>query len=510
MHTFSFSVVAVPLLVTVLVLAAGLLLQACPSLDSASSLVHIGLRTQGVLICFRVVLILRAALFSLPANAKLPTAPSDKAADKFGLPLLEELVRFLLVAWSISTPEVSASQALTVATVYAVNKLVCNLVTFSPVDYASKYEKFERFYSMFLAHTLGAVSKTSFVSMSTSDSGATLVPSEELVADVEPAKPVFNLDSFKTLSPRPLMPILCPATSQQTQPNTDYLYSVSPKNTLHPELHIDDDDLDVHSFAPHDSSSIHTTDSHYDGGGGGGLRVTLPNGARISVGGGAGFHYDNPSHSRHNSTTSLGYTSPDDSKVHPLRWFAWLLPLKVGKKEMTPGELKMSIRKKLSTYTLNSDTASLKSSTCMPLYGTIDLESQVTSAKRENLQRFYEFARFSNDYLDSWSSSFSGILREIDPAFIRYGVTLPDMSPAFFLLQLVSIILWQFLATMLCAVRFANVPLFAGAAAALIVLKLFCGNYLHSQCTMSYRFSIAVETVLNATLFTGVYLYHRV
>ena len=49
-------------------------------------------------------------------------------------------------------------------------------------------------------------------------------------------------------------------------------------------------------------------------------------------------------------------------------------------------------------------------------------------------------------------------------------------------------------------------PTFAFLAiVTLIVAKLFCVNYLHGQCTLSYKFSICAEFALNVVVFSLAY-----
>lgn len=444
-------------------------------------------------------------------------APSDKVFDKFGLPLMEEALKLMLVAaFAFQNHELSPSHALTVGFVWAASKLVANLVTFSPVHYEETYGKFARNYALFVAHSerraYDAVAKVSVTSAASGDSGVTLVSEGETL----PLKPVFNLDSFKStpLSHSVLVPIA--AKDPQSHLTIDRVYAVSPKNTMHLE-HFGDDDFDVASFNPHGShersessgESFHTTDTHFGGGGGGGTQIKLPNGGTIDFGGGLGFGYDHTSPCR--SRESLISSEPEQCSPAPLklqlclRWLSWLLPIKNENKEISQSDLRQSIRKKLSTYTLNSQTLSLKPRTCRSLYGTIDLESQMEVPRRriENGHRFYRFGSFANAYLDSWSSAIS-----LDPAFIRFGVTLPKLPHALFLAYLSSACFWLFSSALLYALPFSQSPLMStlsGGAVLLVVFKLFCGNYLHSQCTRSYRFSVLMELVLNVSLLSLVY-----
>lgn len=500
---------------------------------------RIAMVTQFVVLLFRFVLVVRSKMVHYSKRAaKLPSLPPEGHVDKFVVPMAEEIVKFCVICLFSNGRALSATHVYVVALVYALNKLVCILFTFSPLHHSVHYNKFNKLHQIWQdGESLPASKIPSFgidqesgwksrLSVDSSDSGATLnnVP--------EPAEtPVFNLNSFSTsLAKAKLMPILGSDRIQTHHDVIDRLYSVSPKNTLHLQEADSDSDDDVTLYIisgesdSADSASLHTNGTHLGGGGGGNFKYKFPDGSKLRFGGGAGFDYqhDTPetdpprdgscSESSSSSTvTSNSFGEREKEWLRPfLLWFRWLIPIH-GDRMPTDINTNQSIQKKLSTYTMNSEVLSLKSKDSRN-YGTFDLESQDFKARNKNVHTFYRFARFANKYFDYWSPNFSDLIRDIDPAFMRFGVTLPDFPTFFFLIFEVSICLWQFASSLLLAypilAQEVHIWNFMACVALMVVCKLFCCNYLHFQSTVSYKVALVLELFVNLSMFCSCLYYY--
>lgn len=465
--------------------------------------------------------------------------------------------------------------AYTVAAVYALNFLVASLVKFCPFHYKDRFKKFLRNYEIFESHKLPKFTKkTSFNNSVLLDSGATLALSD---SPSKPVFNLNSFNEAQLLTHSKQMQSMHLDALEAHNDSLERLYSVSPKNTLHCQLGRifgKDDGISATYFkdlvenipAHMESQSFHLNDVHFGGGGGGNFEYLLPDGSNLKFGGGAGFDYkhDSKKSSNHGScddpeagsdpkystisnlACKLGKSSPesapydcssisygvqcnpyrssDESTLEELKarltnfihWFRWMLPMAEREDEssyVSPKALRHSIRKKMSAYTLNSEITSLKS---FPgrLYGTMDLESQVSSPclKTENIHAYYEFARYANLYFDVWSPWPLELHEGVDPAFYQFGTLLLRLPTFYFIIYSTGVCLWQFASTLLLAYPFvASSPsmiTFAGLCTILILLKLFCLNYLHNQATCSYRVSLVVELVVNLVLFASVYYYY--
>lgn len=568
MRTASYILVAFPLVLAVFAfLCWSLRYLSIPSHPDWGHYVQIAFVTEVLLLCFWLFRrVLAVANYSLRFLSYVETAPVG--AEKFGLPLIEEVIKFfsivLFVILGNSNHDCRVSYVYTVAAVYAFNFVAASLVEFCPINYTLRFKKFLAYYEIYQSHMLGTISKNT--------SGNSSLLSTPTLGPAHGPIPVFNLSSFESgpLGPSALMPIL---SQQAVEPDSDMierLYAVSPKNTLHFLLgeygtNISGPTLQM-PVENDDATSVHTTDTHLGGGGGGGFKYKLPGGAKIGFGGGGGFDYEHgsgssdtnsdkqscesiasfsdrkpcfqslsnsPAFGLSESPNTLASFPPCDrhmgkfESVPPqsflwriLFWFRWLVPFAPCEDEtvnVSRRALRFSIRKKLSTYTLNSDTRSLKSFP-QRLYGALDLESQLPDRQcrpsyvTENVHGYYEFAKYGNQFFDVCSPRLVEFYKGVDPAFYRFGTLLSKLPVFYYIVYAASICMWQFSSTLILAYPFvapaASLSMFVGLVAVVFVTKAFCANYLHNQATCSYRVSLVVELVVNLILFAFSYFFY--
>lgn len=467
----------------------------------------------------------------------------------------------------------SVSYAYTVAGVYGFNVLVANVVKFCPLHYKQRFQKFLLNYSVYKSHTEQQPAKRA--SFSSLGNSSLLASASTLAVPEEVCKPVFNLNSFEKAIPLAHSKLMQTMNLSLVSYNDsiERLYSVSPKNSLHRQLgqNYGKNDAISAKFSEAFESSIlvdleaqsfHTADTHFGGGGGGNFKYELPDGTKLKFGGGAGFDYShgsNPGSERgsrddssdsvksadykfnlklYKSSPELGaslasfstrethsnpYGLSDETSIEESRsrllqlvsWFRWMLPIAHKDDQparVSPKALRHIIRKKMSTYTMNSETTLLKSCP-RRLYGTIEISSQLAASRPvENVHEYYKFAKFANLFFDVWSPRLLDFYKGVDPAFSHFGTLLTDLPVFYFTIYSLSICLWQFSSTLILAYPFVDscptVATYLGIVALLIVVRFFCINYLHNQATCSYRVSLVVELVVNCVLFASVFSHY--
>lgn len=520
-------------------------------------------------------LMIRNLLKGSQASA-FPEHPFSNRFERFGAPMLEELVRFLLITivFSVTGSSLIKSMACLVGIIYALEKLIWCLWLFSPSDYNLRYKKFSRYYDIYIKNSSehnwpknpqeeniacelftgndhscldkaachvdccegldknhGAVSPTSSTTL-VSDTNSLL--SSVLVL----LKPEFNLNfSSTTMGKSQLVPIECPQTHFDNKADIiQRLYTVSPKNTLYlqyenfklpsqlsladgPDLQGLTLDSEEHSTDPDNGcASIHTNDTHFGGGSGGNIEYKFPDGSKLKLGGGAGFDFRRGSkHSKHLLGT---YQQSQPMSLEDYRWFCWIFCFHKHQIEQKPARrvANDSIRKKMSSYTLNNESTSLRVCTSIKLYNSTDdsfssddLEFGPRNNLIQNAQQYYKFNHFANRYLDIWHNDSAGNPCLIDPAFIRFGITLTEISPLYILFYIFSTVLWQVLASISFALPFFMKHNMHGTVALIsitaVLCKSFCLNYTTIQSNRSYKFSILVEFIINLVLFVSIYSF---
>lgn len=548
---------------------------------------------------FRVFLIIRQLLTLNSKLDRLPENPLHNRFERLVVPLMEEIVRFLLLCavFYATGRHSTRSMACLVGIIYAVVKLLWMLWLFSPSDYASHYKKFIRYYDLFIRSNLDLASlQTSCDCLSTIcdstfalDTGslesnsldedshectASLVPQsptstqslKTLISDLDSVKssisvslkPEFNLESFcpMPMAKSQLLPIDFSQPRQDPHYNViDRLYTVSPKNTLHlqyenfelpTKLNLNDDamdhedpmnaevamtDEDIHHFSSNSealsmqsthsdkyASTVHSTETHFGGGGGGNIEYKFPNGSKLKLGGGAGFDFRRGS--RHSKNLSNKESSQQLAPVSwDYRWYCWLFCLHNHNSPVPPPRrvVNDSIRKKLSNYTLNNESTSLRVCDSYMLFNSCDepivcdLEKGFYPSVTQNAQLYYKFNCFANRYLDRWSNRNGDLLCPIDPAFVRFGVPLLEIPSLYIIIYLYNAFLWQVFSTLILALPFHMEHILPGAVAIIftlaIITKLFSVNYLHLQCSRSYKFSILLEFLINTLLFMSLFIF---
>lgn len=566
MHTATYALVAFPLVLAVHVLLCwSLHFLSVPSIPVGHH-IQIAFVAEALLLCYWLSRWLLTVASSDLRRLNFVERP-PVGADKFGVPVMEEVVKFfsmiLVVCLGSSTHNIRISYVYTVAGVYAFNFTVASLVEFCPVGYTSRFKKFLSNYDIYQSQMRDALEKSPSFDSSLLG-GSTLTP-------VNSAQSFeFNTSSFGfiPLSPSVLVPNMDQQVLESSQEVLERLFSVSPKNTLHfllGEYGMDASGPTLQApVEVEDTGSVHSADTHFGGGGGGNFKFKLPGGAKVGFGGGAGFGYSHGSDSDTNSdkqsshettcsetksdckslnhslalatldtsntSASIAPGSPnawnvksmDQKKAILLRvlyWFRWLLPIpqsEDGPVCVFHRALRFSIRKKLSTFTLNTETKSLKSSLRL-LYGTVDIESQLPDrqcklSKTENVHAYYEFAKFGNKFFDVWSPGLLEFYRSVDPSFYRFGTLLSRLPVFYYVIYAASICMWQFASTLMLAYPFVvatpSVLTFLGLVAVVFVAKVFCTNYLNNQATCSYRVSLVVELAVSLILFALAYFYY--
>lgn len=463
---------------------------------------------------FKVAQMLCRAVCRRPLLRRLtlPESPTLGLMDTHLFPLGEECVRLLGVYYGIkkySSGEAWVGHAAVAAAGYAALTLPRHLLVFSPRNYTTHYNRFIDLHQKFLYHVTSGSAKRSVASGASAASDATLV---QHYADCQ--EPIFNMDPFLTMSGAASSIAISPDLLMASS-DSDRFYSVSPKDTMYllcDPLAGQDDVLDnVSESGDSRRPLVSTTEASSPDFG--------PSGDIAEV----------QSHNEHtklirsklpaggNSRLLQGPSAPSQGLVQqlpPARRLAWLLPSMGPKPTPTAGRRheREVIRKKLSTYTLNSESGLFRSLETRRGYGLVDLEMQSTALKC-NSHLYYAFAKYVNRYIDFWSSTLDGMVCLIDPSFVKFGCSIPDLSTAVFIMYLICDILWHFVATMTVAAVLA-VPFTAYSAACLVVLavlKLFRVNYLYSQCTLSYQAAVSADFCINLSclaLALTFYLLH--
>lgn len=577
MHLASFHAKVIPISLLGFSVIAASLWMLCSTFPSTHAFGRTIVATVLVLGFFRLFLMIRNLIKGSRKNA-FPDHPFLDRFDRIGVPLLEEVVRFILIAivFSATGSILIKSMACIVGIIYALEKQVSLLWLFSPTDYNLHYKKFSRYYNIYLKNEIehswpknpyepsivcessscmgvmyhdktshnadcceavsshGAGSPTSSTTL-VSDSNSLNSSAQVLL------KPEFDFNfSSAPMGKSQLMPIECPQSHIEN--NSDIiqrLYTVSPKNTLYlqyenfelptqinigPAALLDSslnvEELSFDKTIPDiESSSFHTTDTHFGGGGGGNFKYKFPDGSKLKLGGGAGFDFRRGSkHSKHlvNKETPYQYQSVSSD----YKWYCWIFCFhKHQMKELpTRRVVNDSIRKKLSNYTLNNESSSLRVCASINLYHSTDefscsddLESGPQTRLTQNALLYYKFNHFANRYLDIWNHDSAGNQCLIDPAFIRFGVPLTDISPFYIILFIFSTIIWQVLASITFALPYFMKHSMDGAVGLIFLItalcKLFCMNYTHLQSSRSYKFSILVEFIINLVLFVSLYIF---
>lgn len=297
----------------------------------------------------------------------------------------------------------------------------------------------------------------------------------------------------------------------------DKLYSISPKNTFHlitasatailkSDVTLQSDEveevlerqIEVSPFIENnevvmqvvdtlDTNSVHTTDTHLSGGGGGNFKYKLPGGGKLKFGGGGGFDYDHrdgrkkdSTNSSVKSTRSLHFHEPErrtshhEAIEHKHKWIGWLFPTK----KKTNG-----IKKKLSKFTfsprtnsLTNDCNSIRSSllTYVPNdYQSIEEENQQCQDYFQVNKR--DFTNYVNVSLGDGSSKIV-----FDPIFERFNyVTIRDLSSIEILLCFVNRLIWCLGSLLVyCAIYLNNSH---NLLVGVIILKLFNVNMINKQ-----------------------------
>lgn len=376
------------------------------------------------------------------------------------------------------------------------------------------------------------------------DSLTTLVPivSLDSPAPLMKVTPSFNLNSFgdSEMTRSYLEPIDCLQRQYDNRPDAvDRLYTISPKNTLYlqyenfklpPKISLpvdseinlssyilDQDTLSLNSQSPETETA--SINSHYGGGLGGNIEYKFPDGSKLKLGGGGGFDF------RRGSKESKALINTIKNQQHNLmssdyKWFCWLYcPHEHYIERKEPKHVvNATIRKQLSQYTLKNESTPLRVCASCPLYFSLDntsisedLESASGQQPILNAQLFYKFNRFANRYFDVLTYDIGSSLFLIDPAFIRFGAPLLELPPLYLVMYNLSTSIWQIFASLTFALPFSNRHLH-GLVAVLftvtVIAKLFSANYLHLQCSRSYKFSILVEFFINILMLSCIYMLY--
>lgn len=428
-------------------------------------------------------------------KGRLPETATQNPIDKFVIPLSEEVVKLALIALCTnfaSGPLNRWPHFILVACVFTLNKLVCNYVTFNPINYKTRFRSFIRIHNKYLDHKRCQFRKKSI--SSTFSEGKMSLSLQGSLDDqiLLNEKPIFQNISFHDPTKQsPPMEIYKNGNTAHLD-LIDRLYSVSPKDTLH--LLYGDCDYKQPEF----SLLLSKTSNNYQ------AIPHLDELNSICDSGDASFYDSLKRLEIQNPAASTDF--PSSNLSLSFKWFSWLLPLEISQTPVLNSTNSAVIKKKLSTYTLNTESSSVKSIHSRKLFGSFDLESQVCTKDEKviNSHTFQDFAAFANKYLDFWSPNLGGIIRVLDPAFMKFGVPLNEFSSLFFIMHLLSSGLWQYTSVLLLAFPFClQTALYRQWALILpliAIIKLFIVNYLHSQCTLSYRFSIIIEISVNMGL----------
>lgn len=307
----------------------------------------------------------------------------------------------------------------------------------------------------------------------------TIVPNFKDIFHDTPMKK-YDLENVKpkTLRYFQSMPIL-----NQKEKNyyklVDKLYSVSPKNTFH-LVTASATAMTMDELQDNDSSSIHTCDTDWGGGGGGGFKYKMPDGSKISFGGGGGFgyhHYDRRhsehSHKSHHSNHSQ--TSQSHSKSNETNVLGWLIPFKSKK----------SLSKKLSEF--NFETSNLLSDT-KTSYSSINDDIEITKD---------EFSNYLNLSL--------GIKKTIifDPIFERFNKLIQNLNSMEIFLLLMNRMTWNFGCLVSLSLNFHKSFHLVWF---LIILKLFNINYLN-DLKLNLLNKLFIKLIINLLVISICIIY---
>lgn len=441
----------------------------------------------------------------------LPEAPPSSIYQKYLKPIGGEGMRLMMIA--VSTTFISSGEsfdifhAYCIATVYATNFSIAYCLSFSPFNYTNRYARFLRQHTIY--ESSKSINKTPIFALDPGSSPYTI-----LVDDSPEIKPVFNLDFFaptRNLAHHKLMPILIQNTQQAHLDMIDRLYAVSPKNTIHLQLETGkSDDLTsiIDEFHPIGiSMSVLGSERPHDN-----LHAIQKSQSEDSYSEETLFN-SSPEHSSLLSSSSSGASvkSSRERIRDLLVWFRWILPMYDNGLEertsatATPYEIRRSLHKKFSSYTLNSESLPLKVLLKRTLYGSVDLENNMPNELEcKNVHKFYRFASFSNKYFDSVYPNTTASTSAIDPSFLRFGELMTELPIFYFVLYGMSNILRHFAYTLTLSLVFLlpnTCSLEVILIGLMVILKLFSYNYLHQQSTSSYKHSIIVDFCIVLPLF---------
>lgn len=502
MDSAAFIAVCIPLFVLSIASAAGsslIIFRQIPC--SFTDCIRLAVLLQlliGLLQVFWLVLNISA---TYGVRKRLPETQPNSIYVKLLKPIGGEAFRALIIAASnvlISSSEsFDIFKAYTIGAIYAANFSIAYCVTFSPFHYTTRYAKFIHQHSIYVSskHINRAPNTGSDPEIS-----PCLISEDDFSID----KPVFNIESFSQpeSTSHSKVPAVCKTQQQFHLDWIDQLYSVSPKNSVYLQTEVESPEnervslndilfkrpslsgppliqscLDIHAM------HIHTSE------------ISKPE------------EFSGNSSSERSSLLS---SSADKWNKHYFRqktinvliWFRWLIPINCGQNEglnvnLTPTEVRRSLHKKFSTYTLNSETSSLKAPVDQTLYGTIDLEIHRPQGREtKNIHEFYSFATFANKYFDSALTNTGTGVPEVDHSFLMFGELMTNLPTFYFCLYGVSNILRHFAYTLMLSLIFLSPNPSARHMSLLvlmIILKLFSYNYLRQQSTLSYRYTIAIE-----------------
>lgn len=437
----------------------------------------------------------------------LPESPPSSVYQKVLKPIGGEGIRLLLIA--VSTTFLSQGDtfdifhAYCIATVYAINFSVAYCLSFSPFHYADRYARFLHQHTIY--ESSKSINKAPVIRKVSLDHKE--IHHLHGLIDESPEKPVFNLNFFapaQNLKHHKLMPILIQNSQQAHLDMIDRLYAISPKNTIHLQLEAgyNEQTIPMDKFYPTEYSPAILEPGQED---------DSPQMIQATLSDDTYSEETLLSSSPENfsllSSSSSGVS--EKSSLERFKdlvvWFRWILPIhgasdKESIPTTSPYEIRRSLNKKLSSYTLNSETISLKAPQNRTLYGTIDLEGNTPSESEcKNVHEYYRFASFSNKYFDSNPSTST-----IDPSFITFGELLTSLPLTYFILYGLSNILRHFAYTLALSPIFMA-PNICGLEVFLIglmlIVKLFSHNYLYQQSTSSYKQSIVVDFCIMLALF---------
>lgn len=531
-----------------------------PNIHTGARVVALTLLTQGF---YRTAIAIRHISVQSGKTKQLLEYPLNSAFDRWGS-LIEEATRFLvlMILSYMVEPELMRTVACMVGAIIALEKLVWLLWLFTPSEYEAHYKKFTRYYDMYinncgdwdyrkpansvLDETLSLLvssplkeSRFDGNSLSSDDdspsSTTTLVQDANSSNSESPTVSnsdfKFNTFSFTPMQQTQLLPIDLHSQHNGCPDVLERLYAVSPKNTLYLQydkfktlmnLDLDSNSLNLDQSpeencslcsvsSENDTSTLKTQDTHFGGGGGGNVDYKLPNGGRLKFGGGAGFDFRRGSKASKSLLRSDCHAS--NSMFPNYRWYCWLSCFHdhTVKSNVSASTTNATIRKKLSNYTINYDSTSLRVCDSNFLYNStyddlsVDLERGGSHLLTPNAQLVFRFNQFANRYLDSWNSDSEAVHASIDPSFIRFGAPIPEMSSFYLTIYFFNTMTWQFLNTLALALPFIKPSTLHWIETLIILMmiitKLFCVKYLYLQSTRSYKFSILTEFLIYISFF---------